>query len=143
MRPLHSAGAVGDHASVRALLEAGANPNVKQQAGYTPLHTAAHNNDVVLAELLLAHGADRTRDRRRRQTPLALAAGDEAARPAQPAEVDLAVGARAGLGAVDEVQPLDRGAAQPRDELQARGLQRRSSRPCLASSPNSTVAAIS
>src|SRR3954466_14186401 len=58
VRPLHSASAVGDHASVRALLEAGATPNVKQQGGFTPLHAAAHNNDVTLANLLLDHGAD-------------------------------------------------------------------------------------
>ena len=45
MRPIHSAVAVGDHASVRALLEAGADPNVRQQGGYTPLHTPAHNDD--------------------------------------------------------------------------------------------------
>ena len=48
VRPIHSASAVGDHASVRALLEAGANPNVHQQGGYTPLHTAAHNDDAEL-----------------------------------------------------------------------------------------------
>src|SRR4051812_49843008 len=58
VHPIHSASAVRDHESVRALLEAGANPNVHQQGGYTPLHTAAHNGDVALAELLLAHGAD-------------------------------------------------------------------------------------
>jgi ankyrin repeat protein len=49
---------VGDRESVRALLEAGADPNVRQQGGYTPLHTAAHNDDAELARLLLDHGAD-------------------------------------------------------------------------------------
>ena len=59
------------------------------------------------------------RHRRDGQTPLDIGRG----RPAQPsAEVDLAVAPRAGLGAVDEVQPLDRGAAQAGDELQPRGL---------------------
>ena len=43
---------------MRALLEAGANPNVRQQGGFTPLHTAAHNDDATLARLLLDHGAD-------------------------------------------------------------------------------------
>ena len=77
VRPLHSASAVGDHASVRALLAAGANPNVKQQGGYTPLHTAAHNNDVTLAELLLAHGVEATMTTDEGQTALEMAAGDE------------------------------------------------------------------
>ena len=58
VRPLHSAAAVGDRASVHALLDAGANPNVGQQGGYTPLHTAAHNGDAEMARMLLAHGAD-------------------------------------------------------------------------------------
>ena len=58
VHPIHSASAVGDHDSVRALLEAGANPNVRQQGGFTPLHTAAHNDDATLARLLLDHGAD-------------------------------------------------------------------------------------
>jgi uncharacterized protein len=58
VHPIHSASAVGDLESVRALLEAGANPNVHQQGGFTPLHTAAHNANRALAELLLAHGAD-------------------------------------------------------------------------------------
>src|SRR4051794_37832822 len=37
VRPIHSAVAVSDHASVRALLEAGADPNVQQAGGHTPL----------------------------------------------------------------------------------------------------------
>src|SRR5213596_2665786 len=37
VRPLHSATAASDHDAVRALLEAGADPNVRQQGGYTPL----------------------------------------------------------------------------------------------------------
>ena len=40
VRPIHSAAAVRDRTSVRLLLEAGADPNVRQQGGYTPLHTA-------------------------------------------------------------------------------------------------------
>jgi hypothetical protein len=34
--PLHSAVAAGDREAVRALLEAGADPNVRQQGGFTP-----------------------------------------------------------------------------------------------------------
>jgi uncharacterized protein len=60
VRPIHSATASRDHDSVRALLEAGADPNVQQQGGYTPLHTAAHSADAELVELLLAHDADCT-----------------------------------------------------------------------------------
>lgn len=59
VRPIHSATAVRDHDSVRALLEAGADPNVRQQGGYTPLHSAAHIEDFELVRLLLAHDADR------------------------------------------------------------------------------------
>jgi ankyrin repeat protein len=73
VRPLHSAASVGDHVSVRALLEAGADPDVRQQGGYTPLHTAAHNDDAELARLLLDHGADPTARTDEGQTPADLA----------------------------------------------------------------------
>jgi ankyrin repeat protein len=43
---------------MRLLLEAGADPNARQQGGFTPLHSAAHTDDVEMAGLLLAHGAD-------------------------------------------------------------------------------------
>jgi ankyrin repeat protein len=62
VRPIHSAAAAGDRASARALLEAGANPNVTQQGGYTPLHSAAHNGDAELVRLLLEHGAVQAAD---------------------------------------------------------------------------------
>ncbi len=45
---------------VRILLDAGANPNVRQSAGWTPLHAAAMNGDLTSVELLLAAGADPT-----------------------------------------------------------------------------------
>jgi hypothetical protein len=53
------AGASGGHASVvRLLLGAGADPNNRQQHGYTPLHSAAANGDLESVELLLDAGAD-------------------------------------------------------------------------------------
>ncbi len=58
VRPLHSAVASRDAESVRALLEAGADPNVRQQGGFTPLHGAAHAGDAELVRMLLDHGAD-------------------------------------------------------------------------------------
>ncbi|HEV7919386.1 MAG TPA: ankyrin repeat domain-containing protein [Thermoanaerobaculia bacterium] len=57
--PLHAAVAVCDRATLRKLLERGADPNAKQQADFTPLHGAASRGDREAAELLLAHGADR------------------------------------------------------------------------------------
>jgi len=60
VRPLNSAVAARDAESARALLEAGADPDPRQQGGYTPLLAAAHNDDVTMVELLLRHGADRS-----------------------------------------------------------------------------------
>jgi uncharacterized protein len=58
VRPVHAAGAAHDHETMRLLLEAGADPNPRQQGGFVPLHEAAHSDDVEMARLLLAHGAD-------------------------------------------------------------------------------------
>jgi uncharacterized protein len=65
---------------VRILLEAGANPNVRQSAGWTPLHAAAMNGDVISVELLLVSGADptATNDEGRSVIDLATEKGDEA-----------------------------------------------------------------
>ena len=56
--PLHAAAAVGDHATMRLLLEKGANPNPRQEAGFTPFHSAANHGDIEMAKLLIQHGAD-------------------------------------------------------------------------------------
>ncbi len=62
VRPLHSAAANSDHTMAegiaKALLAAGAEPNVRQEGGYTPLHEAALSGKVGLTRLLLNHGAD-------------------------------------------------------------------------------------
>ena len=60
--PLHSASAHRNPsvslAMAESLLGAGADPNVQQQGGWTPLHQAAAHRRRELVELLLAHGAD-------------------------------------------------------------------------------------
>ena len=43
---------------MKLLLEHGADPNARQQMGYTPLHSAASRGDIEMAKLLLRHGAD-------------------------------------------------------------------------------------
>jgi uncharacterized protein len=58
VRPVHAASAAHDHETMRLLLAAGADPNLRQQGGFVPLHEAAHSDDVEMARLLLAHGAD-------------------------------------------------------------------------------------
>uniref|UniRef100_A0A8C0BEV2 BRCA1 associated RING domain 1 n=1 Tax=Buteo japonicus TaxID=224669 RepID=A0A8C0BEV2_9AVES len=72
---LHVASIKGDLAAVQQLLKNGADPNVKDNAGWTPLvsalvnttgyqndsplHDAAKNGHVSIVELLLLHGASR------------------------------------------------------------------------------------
>ncbi|XP_014165756.1 BRCA1-associated RING domain protein 1 [Geospiza fortis] len=54
---LHVASIKGDLAAVEELLKNGADPNVKDNAGWTPL--AARNGHLAVVELLLLHGASR------------------------------------------------------------------------------------
>jgi len=56
--PVHAAATVRDRATMKLLLERGADPNARQQLGFTPFHSAASRGDVEMAKLLMAHGAD-------------------------------------------------------------------------------------
>jgi ankyrin repeat protein len=56
--PLHSAASSRNLEAARLLLERGAPVNVRQQAGWVPLHAAAQNGDRPMVELLLKHRAD-------------------------------------------------------------------------------------
>ena len=77
---MHSAVSRKHAEVVRLLLDAGANPNVRQSAGWTPLHAAAMNGDLTSVELLLAAGADpsATNEEGRSVTDLANESGDDA-----------------------------------------------------------------
>ena len=52
--PLHSAVAAGRIDNVEALLEAGAEPNVRQHGGFTPLMEAEHSGNFDIADSELA-----------------------------------------------------------------------------------------
>jgi ankyrin repeat protein len=77
---LHSAASRLQSGVVRILLESGANPDVRQSAGWTPLHAAAMNGDLTSVELLLAASADphATNDEGRSVSDLANESGDDA-----------------------------------------------------------------
>jgi ankyrin repeat protein len=58
VQALHAAVAGRKLEIVKAVLDAGADPNAQQQAGFRPMHEAGTNANRALAELLLAHGGD-------------------------------------------------------------------------------------
>lgn len=58
VQPLHAAVAGRNTEAVALLLQRGADPNARQQVGYTPLMAAAGAGREDLLDLLLRHGAD-------------------------------------------------------------------------------------
>lgn len=56
--PLHLAAANADPGALKALIDAGANPNARDHDGMTPLHVAAYSQNAAHAQLLLEAGAD-------------------------------------------------------------------------------------
>jgi ankyrin repeat protein len=57
VQPIHAATARRSASIVKLLLENGADPNARQQMGYTPMDAARQNGDREIMDLLSAHGA--------------------------------------------------------------------------------------
>lgn len=73
VQPLHAAVAQRSVASVKSLLAAGADPNARQQGGFTPLLAAAAKGDLEIVKLLVLNGADPNGKNDAGATPLTLA----------------------------------------------------------------------
>jgi ankyrin repeat protein len=71
--PIQSAAAAGHAKIVDMLLKNGADPNVREQGGYTPLHAAAQNGDLATIRTLIYGGADLEVKSRDGKTPLDMA----------------------------------------------------------------------
>lgn len=56
--PLQSAVAAGHRECAHLLISHGADPNSREQGGFTPLHAAAQNGDIELIRALIFAGAD-------------------------------------------------------------------------------------
>ena len=86
MEKLHFTAADGALSLVSSLLASGAELDVHDDLGYTPLHYAAKHDHYKIAELLINHGADVNANDEERigETPLAVAV-----RSASPGLVEL------------------------------------------------------
>ena len=77
VRPIHSATAHRDPGVsaelVRTLLDSGADPNVTQAGGWTPLHAVAAHGREEIAKLLVEHGASLQARSEDGRTPLEMA----------------------------------------------------------------------
>lgn len=71
--PIQSAAAAGHAKIVGLLLKHKADPNVREQGGFTPLHAAAQNGDREMIRTLLYGGADLTLQSDDGRLPLDLA----------------------------------------------------------------------
>jgi len=66
---LHAGASGGDLEIVAMLLEAGADPNARQEGGFVPPHSAAQTGNTPLVELLLKHGAKADARNNKGKTP--------------------------------------------------------------------------
>jgi len=73
VRPLHSAVASQHLLIAQALLEQGADPNLRQAGDFTPLHGATQNGQLEMIQLLLKYDADLNAKSAEGLTPLAMA----------------------------------------------------------------------
>jgi ankyrin repeat protein len=58
IQPLHAATANGNPEAIALLLEAGADPDGRQNGDFTPLQARAQRGDEAMVRLLLEKGAD-------------------------------------------------------------------------------------
>jgi cytohesin len=71
---LFLAAEVGDLTGVKAAIDCGADPNIQDKVGNTPLHDAAKSGSPDVVKLLLEHGADPNIQNKVGNTPLHYAA---------------------------------------------------------------------